>query len=54
MTSKLLQLKLAGLSNPGRHPRDPSGSQGTMAATFLIIMAVLLGGLAISNRSSLA
>ena len=54
MTSKLLQLKLAGLSNPGHHPRDPSGSQGTMAATFLIIMAVLLGGLAISNRSSLA
>jgi hypothetical protein len=54
MTSKRLHLKLAGLSNAKRQPRGPSGSQGSMAATFLIILAVLLGGLAISNRSSLA
>jgi hypothetical protein len=49
MTSKRLHLTLAGLSNARRHPRGPSGSQGSMAATFLIILAVLLGGLAISN-----
>lgn len=54
MTSKLLLLKLAGLSDAGRHPRRRAATQGSMAATFLIIMAVLLGGLAMSNRSSLA
>jgi hypothetical protein len=54
MTGKQLLLSLAGPSRAPHHPSQPTGTRGSMAATFLIIMAVLLGGLAISNRSSLA
>ncbi len=54
MTRKLLLPPLAGRSRTGRHPGRSSDTQGSMAATFLIILAVLMGGLAMSNRSSLA
>ena len=54
MTGKQLLLSLAAPSRAPHHPSQPTGTRGSMAATFLIIMAVLLGGLAISNRSSLA
>lgn len=47
MTGRLLLLTLAG----SRRPRD---ARGFMVACFLIIMAVLLGGLAMAKRSSMA
>lgn len=54
MTSKLLLHTLAGSSKAASYPRRPSAARGSMAATLLIVMAVLLGSLAISNRSSMA
>ena len=47
MTSRLLMLTLAR----SRRPRDGGGF---MLACFLIVMAVLLGGLAMAKRSSMA
>lgn len=54
MTSKLLLRTLADFSKTASHLRRRPGSRGSMAATLLIVMAVLLGSLAISNRSSMA
>ena len=54
MTTKFLLRALAGCSRVGQRFRRPPGERGSMVAALLIAMAVLLGSLAISNRSSLA
>ena len=54
MTTKFLLRALAGCSRVGQRFRRPPGERGSMVAALLIAMAVLLGSLAISNRSNLA
>ncbi len=54
MTSRFLLLMLARSSRGSGGVRRPPETKGSMAATMLIILAVMLGSLAIANRSSLA
>ena len=54
MTCRLLLSSLAGSRRPHHGRRHPTDASGFMVACFLIVLAVLLGGLAMAKRSSLA
>ncbi len=54
MTSRMLLTSLAGSTGARCGPRRARATRGALVATMLIVLALLLGGLAISNRSSMA
>ena len=54
MTSRMLLMTLAACGRGGRGGRPGSDSSGSMVVTILIVLGVLLGGLTISNRASMA